>query len=54
VQEEEMKKIKVLDYLVHSYSSRNVSQLIKPMPFVSFSCFANGKEVEKELTDVPD
>jgi len=49
-----MKKVKVLDYHVHSDSSRNLPQFIQPMQFDLSPCFVDEKEVEKELIDVLD
>jgi len=54
VKEEVMKKVKVLDYHFRSDSSRNSPQFIQPMQSDLPPCPIDGKEAEKELTDVPD
>jgi len=49
VKEEEMKKVKVLDYHFHSDSSRKLSQLMQPMQSADLShCFVDQKEADKE------
>ena len=53
VKEEVMGKVKVLDYHIHSDSSRNLTQFIQPMQSDLSPCPIDGKEV-KELTDVSD
>ena len=48
-EEEEMKKVNVLDYHVHSNSSRNLEQFIQLMQSDLSPCFVE-EEADKELT----
>ena len=49
-----MKKVKVLDYHVHSDSSLNLPQSIQPIQSDLSPCIVDEIELEEELTDVPD